>query len=378
MPQVSKVHATVPATHIKPVRNFNCKYAGELPRTAAVHAPAGRIITEMQSHYAEGAAMDATQPMTTTPSFGTPVQFLQGWMPGVVFICTQARKIDQAIGYRIVGDWADEQVVQTVLERVGVAQPYTEYQNVPESGYNLNYVYNSIVQFESGMFVGNKEAARAAKVNVSADNAKRNACTQELEISRNYIGFYGFNNGANLTFGIFNTPGLPAYVTVANGDNGTPQWSTKTFLNITADIRTAANQVQTQSGDLVDPATTPTTLFLPTNVAQYLTTVTDFGITVKDWISKVYPAMRIVTAPQLNTANGGVGVFYLFADKMDTGADEDGSTDDGSVFSQNIQAKFLVNGVEKKAKGYLEDYLNATAGVMCKRPFLVVRYSGIS
>jgi len=332
----------------------------------------------MRQYAAEGAAMDALQPMVTTASIGTPVQFLQGWLPGVVFVCTQARKIDEAIGFKIVGDWADEQVVQTVLERVGVAQPYTEYQNVPESGFSLNYVFNTIVNFESGMFVGNKEAARSAKVNVSADNAKRNACTQELEISRNYIGFYGFNNGVNLTYGIFNTPGLPAYVTVDNGDNGTPQWSTKTFLNITADIRTAANQLQTQSGDLVDPATVATTLFLPTNVAQYLTTVTDFGITVKDWINKVFPAMRVVTAPQLNTANGGVGVFYLFADKMDTGADEDGSTDDGSVFSQNIQTKFLVNGVEKKAKGYLEDYLNSTAGVMCKRPFLVTRWSGIS
>ncbi len=375
--QVSTVRANVPANRTRAIRNFDCKFADELPLLGIDIS--ARQVTEMQKYYSgRGSAMDATQPMTTTPSIGVPVQFMQAWIPGVVFICTQARHIDKAIGFKLIGDWADEQVVQTILERVGVAQPYTEYQNVPESGYNLNYVYNTIVNFESGMFVGNKEAARAAKVNVSADNAKRNACTQELEISRNYIGFYGFNNGQNLTYGIFNTPGLPAYQTVANGDNGTPQWSTKTFLNITADIRTAANTLQTQAGDLVDPRETPTTLFLPTNVMAYLTTVTDFGITVEDWIKKCYPAMRIVSAPQLNTANGGVGVFYLFADKMDTGADEDGSTDDGSVFSQNIQTKFLVNGVEKLAKGYLEDYLNSTAGVMCKRPFLVTRWSGIS
>lgn len=376
MPSPSKVYATVPAIQIKPVRNFDCNYFNELP-SIGVHI-AGRHITAMQDHYGEGSAMDATQAMVTTASFSAPVQFLQGWIPGVTFIVTQARKIDEAIGFRIIGDWADEQVVWSQLERLGIAQPYTEYQNVPESTYNLNFNYSSIVNFESGMFVGNKEAARTAKVNVSADNAKRNACTQELEIARNYIGFYGFNNGANLTYGIFNTPGLPAYVTVANGDNATPQWSTKTFLNITADIRTGANTLQTKAGDLIDPRTTPTTLFLPTNVMAYLTTVTEFGITVEDWLKKVYPAMRVVSAPQLNTANGGIGVFYLFADKMDTGVDEDGSTDDGSVFSQNIQTKFLVNGVEKKAKGYLEDYLNSTAGVICKRSFLVVRYSGIS
>ena len=372
----STVHASVSPRQIKPVRNFDCSYYEELT-SVGVHVPTKRL-NQMYEYAYEGAAMDALQPMVTTPSFGVPVQFLQSWLPGVVFVCTQARKADEAIGFKIVGDWADEQVVQTVLERLGVAQPYTEYQNVPESGFNLNYVYRTIVNFESGMFVGNKESARTAKVNVSADNAKRNACTQELEIARNYVAFYGFNNGANLTYGVFNTPELSAYVTVANGDNGTPQWSTKTFLNITADIRTAANLLQTQSGDLIDPRVTPTTLFLPTNVMAYLTTVTDLGITVEDWIKKVYPAMRIVSAPQLNTANGGVGVFYLFADKMDTGADEDGSTDGGDVFAQNIQTKFLVNGVEKKAKGYLEAYLNSTSGVMCKRPYLNVRYTGIS
>jgi hypothetical protein len=34
-------------------------------------------------------------------------------------------------------------------------------------------------------------------------------------------------------------------------------------------------------------------------------------------------------------------------------------------------------GVEKKSKAYVEDYTNATAGAMCKRPYAVVRYSGV-
>ena len=79
------------------------------------------------------------------------------------------------------------------------------------------------------------------------------------------------------------------------------------------------------------------------------------------------------SAPQLNTANGGVGVFYLYAENV-----ADNSTDDGRTFAQIVPAKFQIVGVAKKTKSYEEDYSNATAGVMCKRPYAVVRYSGIS
>jgi hypothetical protein len=34
-------------------------------------------------------------------------------------------------------------------------------------------------------------------------------------------------------------------------------------------------------------------------------------------------------------------------------------------------------GVEKRAKSFVEDYANATAGVMCKRPYAVVRFTGL-
>jgi hypothetical protein len=42
-----------------------------------------------------------------------------------------------------------------------------------------------------------------------------------------------------------------------------------------------------------------------------------------------------------------------------------------------VLTKFQVLGVEQKAKGYLEDYTNATAGIMCKRPYAVIRRSGL-
>ncbi|MNZ61158.1 hypothetical protein D3C78_792470 [compost metagenome] len=68
-------------------------------------------------------------------------------------------------------------------------------------------------------------------------------------------------------------------------------------------------------------------------------------------------------------------MFYLFAEEVS--AEVDGSTDGGMVFKQLVVTKFQTLGVEKKPKRYIEDFANATAGVMCTRPYAVVRYSGI-
>jgi hypothetical protein len=70
------------------------------------------------------------------------------------------------------------------------------------------------------------------------------------------------------------------------------------------------------------------------------------------------------TAPELNAANGGANVAYLYPESVN-----DGATDDSRVWAQLVPSKFQTIGVAKLAKNYVEDYSNALAGVMCKRPY---------
>lgn len=233
----------------------------------------------------------------------------------------------------------------------------------------MSFERRTVVRFEEGLRVGNLEEARSAAVRVNSAATKRDSAGLALEIQRNLIGFNGYNSGNGRTYGLLNDPGLPAYVNVAGA-----VWASKTFLEITADLRTAIAALRTQSKDTIDPETTPMTLALPTNAVDRLSVTSDFGISVRDWLTKSYPNIRVVSAPQLNTANGGVGVFYLYAESVSDAT----SSDDGRTFVQIVPSKFQVVGVQKMAKGYVEDYSNATAGVMCKRPYAVVRYSGIS
>jgi hypothetical protein len=355
---------------INAIKNFDSKEYEALARIG-INMDKRTVHQLMKGHKAMNA-MDSIQPTITTASISTPVQFLQNWLPGFVFVVTAARKIDDIIGLMITGSWEDEQIVQGILERVSTSQPYGDYTNVPLSSWNTNFNFRTVVRFEEGMKVGVLESARAARQLVDDAGMKREAAALALEITRNSVGFFGFNNGANNTYGYLNDPGLGSFTLVANGGTGSPLWSTKTFLEIAKDIRTAVQTLRTQSQDTIDPEKVDLTLAVATDSVDWLTTTSDFGISVRDWMRQAYPRMRVVSAPQLNNAHASDNVFYLHADRLD-----DMSTDGGRVWIQPVPTKFQVLGVQQLAKAYEEDYSNATAGAMCKRPYAVVRFYGI-
>lgn len=374
--RANDVKSYLPARQVRALENFDSKQYESLSKlginlnkhiVSQMHSGA-RHIQDMQS-----MAMDALPPTVTTGTIGTPVQFLQNWLPGFVFVVTAARKIDDLIGITITGSWEDEQIVQGILERTGTSQVYGDYTNVPLSSWNTNFNYRTVVRFEEGMKVGVLESARSGRLRVDDAGMKREAAAQALEIVRNSVGFVGFNAGDNNTYGFLNDPGLGSYIPVPDNAAGTSSsWSSKTFLEITNDIRLAVVQLRTQSQDTIDPEKVDLTLAIATDSVDFLTVTSDFGISVRAWLNEAYPKCRIVSAPQLNNANGSENVFYLFADSV-----QDMSTDGGSVFIQAVPAKFQVLGVQQLAKAYEEDFSNATAGVMCKRPYCVVRFSGI-
>ena len=329
-----------------------------------------RKVNEM--HEAMGADSALTPP-STIPSVTTPVQFLQTWLPGFVEIITAVRRIDDLIGITNQGAWEDEQVVQGLHEIMGTATIYTDYGNTNQADWNLNFENRTIVRGEMGITVGQLEQRRAAAVRADAAQSKRGGAARELEILRNRIGFNGYNNGANRTYGFLNDPNLPAYVNVPNGVSGFPEWSTKDFQEIKNDLLVGFQTLRTQSAERVDPERDEITLAVATNAVDYLHQVTDFSVSVGDWLKKAYPKTRLTSAPELNDANGGVGVFYMYAEMV-----EDSGSDDNRTWVQVVPTKFLTLGVNQMEKSYSEAYSNATAGAYLKRPYAVYRASGIS
>lgn len=366
-------HIPARAARTGGIQNFDSNDVHLLPRLGSRIDPEQlEKMCAIRDQARRMVAQDSLQPAITSPSISTPIQFLQEFAPGHVRILTAARRIDEITGLSTIGRYEDEEVVQGVLELLGVPQPYGDYTNVALADWNNTWERRTIVRFELGMEVKKLEMLRAAAMNLDSGAEKRNSATLQLDIARNNVGFNGYNNGANMTYGFLNDPGLPSYITVPNGASGSPHWSQKTTLEIIQDILNGIAQLVTNSQDVIDPLRTEMTLACATSVRQYLNVVTTLGYSVQEWIDKNYPTLRVISAPQLDNANGGANVFYIFAEKV-----EDGSTDDRRTWLQAVPTKFMVLGVQQETNGYKEDYTNATAGQMLKRPFAVYRASGV-
>ena len=368
--EVSQIRSHIPARSVGPLMNFDAQDYRDL-RSIGIDITDRALDAMIDAIDATG--MDALQPSITTPTIPTAIQFLQTWLPGFVRMITVARKIDQLVGISTVGAWEDEEIVQGVLEQLGSAVPYGDLTAVPLSSWNLGYTNRTVIRFEEGLQVGLLEEARTARMKVNTADEKRSAATMALEIQRNSVGFYGFNNGDNQTYGLLNDPNLPVYQEFAPGAGaGAPtQWSGKTFQEITKDLRGMFSYLRTVSGDTIDPRTDATIMGIGTATIDFLSITTDFGESVQDWLTKTYPKCVVISAPEFDAANGGLNVVYLYATRV-----QDSSTDDGGVFMQAVPTKLRTLGVKQNIKNYEEDYGNATAGVLCKRPYAVTRWFG--
>ena len=320
-------------------------------------------------------SMDAAGPQTiNAASAGVPVQFLQTLLPGTVRVVTGARKIDDIVGRSIAGKWEDEEIVQTVVELTGQARPYGDYAPGPQANYKTDFASRTVVRFEMDLDVPVLEEARAVRIQQNVGELKRAAAAEALAIEHNAIGFYGYNDGECKTYGFLNDPGLPNYSNLPNGDSGSSKFQDKTFAEIVADLLLAASTLRIQSKEVVQPDKTRCVLAVAASAIDFLDVPNEQGSkTVREWIKDNYGNWRIESALELDGANGGANVFYLYAEEL-AGPGEDGLQ---KVIDQYVPATLRLIGVERQAKAIYEVYSSATAGVMVKNPLAVVRYSGV-
>lgn len=323
----------------------------------------------MKAMYKVATGMDAAPDMITTSSVLTPIQFLQWINPKVVTMLTTKRDIDELVGYTKAGDWSDEEIVQGFIELLGSARPYGDKANPNQSSYNVNFEKRTIVRFEDSLEVGVLEAERAAKGRINSHDTKKQAVTRTLEIVRNEIGFNGYIEGDNKTYGLLNDPELPAYISVAEGQaaSNPTLWKNKTMKEICADFVTAFSTLRNQTGNNFDPQNDKFSIWISSAVVDYLSTQNEFGITVREWLNKNYPKAEIKSSAWLNEVNGGANVFYVVPDELEG----------DKVIEQYGQEKMRFIGLWNKGKSVEEFYSNATAGCMVRIPAGIVRYTGI-
>ncbi len=322
-------------------------------------------------------AMDAgiIQPVTT-PANGVPVQFLQEFLPGVVNILTKIRTADLVAPVAVAGDWWMEEVVLKIMEHTASPRLYSDHGGVPLASFNETYERRQIVRFELGCEMAPLADARSGATGTNPQAEKREATTEAFEILRNEIAYSGFNTGTGKTYGILNDPNLPSYVTVATGAGGDTTWSSKTVAERVSDIVTAFAALRVQSGGRINPEKDATKLSVALSVVDLMNesdSTFSNGMTVREWLSKNYPACTVEAIPEFDEANGGEDVFYLQAVTV-----ANSGSDGGDVMPQIVPTRMRATGSVPNVKGGMtEGYMSAYAGVFVKRAYGIVRYTDI-
>lgn len=299
---------------------------------------------------------------------------LQTWLPGTLRVITQLRNIDEIVGITTVGKWEDESINLRVSQPAGKAEIYGDNTNIPLADYNPSTESRGIVRFEQGFAVGKLEEARQGAIGYQAASEKRQAAQDSLDAARNDVAFRGFSDSATTNvYGLLNDPSLPAYKSYADATvgGGTP-WLTASFASLTKDFTRMYSSIEGQmGGNLSDNA--GLVFVLPAGYRSImLTSNTTTGVSFGEWLAASFPNLRIVSSPDFNLANGGADAAYLF---VENAGDTDDSDMTNASIVQAVPVRYQVLGSENRIKGYIEDAVNATAGVFVLRPWAFARYT---
>lgn len=321
------------------------------------------------------AVMDAAPSLITTPSNVTPIQFAQFWLTEAIRILTRGRSLDKVIGRTIVGDWAVEQIVATIMERIGQPALYGDLTKAPLANWNVNFETRDNVRFEMGISNFKLEEARASQMRINSRQEKMDAMSEAFAILMNNIGWWGYNsNSKNFVgtskkvYGILNDPGLLPATNLGGSwiDSGS---TTVTMDDIVTDIIGIVTNTVTNLKGNYDPETDSATLALPINQYNQLGKINQMGVSVRDWLSKTYPKIRIVSCAELVGASGSAAApvdMALFIVDSVIGK---------SSVQQLVTSALRLVGVQPMAKGTYEVYSCSTAGTLVKYPLAVATYT---
>lgn len=291
-----------------------------------------------------------------------PAEALQTWLPGTIRAMTAPIDIDLVAGITTAGNWYDDELIIRTEEDFGKAELYGDHSNIPLASVNPGFEKRQVVRFEQGFQVGKLEDARMGAAGFQMAEGKRRAASKALDVSRNAIGWNGL--AGTTTYGLLNDPNLSGVQGLGNA------WLGASFDQLVAEFTAMRTGLETQMGvSLRDD--NQFKLALPTGYRGVFNVYNAGGnLSFGQWLNDNYPNVTVEYTPAFIQGIGGVDVAYLIAENVD-GLDD---SDIGSAtITQLVPARYNVLGSENGIKGYIEDAVNATAGILVLRPWAVVR-----
>lgn len=312
----------------------------------------------------DGLACDAQPSLVTVSNAGIPA-FLSTFIdPKLIEVLVSPMKAAEVVGAEVQkGSWVDKTAMFTVIESTGETSAYGDYSANGTANSNFNFVQRQSFHYQVVTQWGEMELETAGLARVDLANRLNIASVLTLNKYQNKTYFFGVEGLEN--YGLLNDPSLSAAIVPTTKTAGGTGWANATGTEVVADITKLYVQLQNQANGVIDRSTAMTLAMSPLSDGNGMTKVTDFNVTVQEKISKIYPNLKIVTAPEYTTDSGEF--VQLIADNVE------GQRTAETAFTEKLRAHPIVikesSFVQKKSQG--------TWGTVIYRPVFIASMIGV-
>lgn len=307
-------------------------------------------------------ALDAQPTTVTAQNVGIPAYLANLLDPKAVRVLVAPMKAAQIATEAKKGDWTTVTAQFAVVESTGEVSSYGDYNNNGSAGSNYNWVPRQSYHFQTITQYGDRETEMfgLAQINYVSDLNYSSALLLSKFMNSTYLyGVQGLQN-----FGLLNDPSLPTPITAGTKAAGGTTWAVALAVEIFNDVLALYTQLQTQMQGLVD-RDTPMTLALSPIIEPYLGRVTSYTLaSVRQAIKENWPNLKIITAPEYNTAGGEL--MQLYVDEFE------GDKTAITAFTEKMRAGRVVPDLSS----FRQKKIGGSFGAIIKRPVAVAQGLG--
>lgn len=300
----------------------------------------------------------------TMPNGGIPALFTTYVDPQLIEVLVAPMRAVEIVGSETrKGDWTMDTATFVMVESTGQVAAYGDYNENGRAGVNANFPSRQSFHYQTTTEWGEREIERAGDAKIDWVNRCNIASVLTLNKFQNKSYFFGVQ-GVDAR-GLLNDPDLPAAITPVTKAAGGTGWADATADEILADIAALYAQLQRQTNGLIDRNTPMVLAMSSVADAEGLTKVSEYNVSVSDRIAKLYPNLTVRTAPEYDTAAGGL--VQLIVSNLD------GQQTATCAFTEKLRAHPIVQGAsswkQKKSQG--------TWGTIIFRPMCIAQMLGV-
>lgn len=328
-----------------------------------VHMPDNAVYAQDAWRDDYQIAMDAQPTLVTTANAGIPAFLANIVDPQVIEVVVAPLLATEISGGEVKkGDWVTQSLMMPLAEPTGHVVSYGDYDNGGTVDANVEFVSRQPYHYQTIKRVGERQLEQwgLAAIDQNALLDRSVALTFGQFQNRSY--FYGVSGLQN--YGMLNDPSLITPISPSTKTAGGTTWVAATADEIYGDFLLLFAKLQVQMGGNLQQTDAIRVALSTTRLIQ-LSKINAFGISVRDMLSKAFPNMTIVAAPEYTTGSGELMQMTL--------PEYRGVQTIWTAFTE----KFRAHNIVPELSAWAQKFSAGTWGAIIRRPICVAQMLGI-